>query len=400
MVTLAEKMQKQLLEQAQFIYYQNPISEPTQKAYLATPRHLFVKRYREVGTKEWNEVNEDNLESHLARLYQDKALVLFGEDPVNLQSTISQPSFVLRILDMLQLKPGQKVFELGAGSGWNAALMGHLVGPEGHVYSLEILPEAAGTAWATIKQLGINNVSIIEADGGEGYSKEAPYDRAIFTAGTYDLPHHFFEQIVDGGLLLVIIKNEGGGDNLFLMCKKNDHFESVEAMNCGFVQMTGKYRVTDLDPVVLETLPEWPALREQEKAKRKFWWGAKGSNWWDIKTLGIRSFLAITEPLFKTFKAKIADGQLQEEMYFGLWDKENLSLAVVKDDRITAYGSSVAEQRLMQDINDWVNMGMPNAACFDLKIYPGDITLHADEYQWIVRRNESQFLWSLKGWKN
>ena len=396
METLIKSMQKQLLDQAQFVNYENPITEPTQKAYMATPRHLFVKRYRELGTKEWNEVNEDNLESHLARLYQDKALILFGDDPVNLQSTISQPSFVLRILDMLQLKSGQKVFELGAGSGWNAALIGYLVGPEGHVYSLEIIPEVARAARATIEQLGIKNVSIIEADGGEGYVNEAPYDRAVFTAGTYDMPHHFFEQIKDGGLLMIIIKNEGGGDNLFLLRKKVDHFESVESITCGFVQMTGKYRITDLDPIILETLPEWPKLKEQEKAKRNFWWGAKGKILWDFKTIGIRSFLAITEPLFKSFKAKIANGQSIEEMYFGLWDKENLSLVVIKDDTITSYGSLIAEQRLMKAIKSWVNLGMPNAACFNLKIYPKDIPLHADENQRCVKRNESQFLWSLK----
>lgn len=119
-----EKYQRQLLDQAQHVYYENPITEATQKAYLATPRHLFIKRYREWGMKDWNEVNEDNLKSHLAKLYEDKALVLFGDDRYNVPSTISQPSFVLRMLDMLQLEPGQKVFELGAGSGWNAALIG------------------------------------------------------------------------------------------------------------------------------------------------------------------------------------------------------------------------------------------------------------------------------------
>lgn len=396
METLVKRMQKQLLDQAQSIYYENPISEPTQKAYLATPRHLFIKRYRELGTKEWNEVNEDNLESHLAILYQDRALILFGDDPPNAQSTISQPSFILRILDMLQLKPGQKVFELGAGSGWNAALIGHLVGPEGHVYSLEIIPEVARTAQATIEQLDIKNVSIIDADGGEGYVQEAPYDRAIFTAGTYDMPHHFFEQIKDGGLLVLIIKNEGGGDNLFLLRKNADHFESVESMTCGFVQMMGKYRITDLDPIVLETLPEWSKFKEQEKAKRNFWWGAKGKNLWDFKTIGIRSFLAITEPLFKSFKTKIVNGRPIEEMYFGLWDKKNLSLIISKDDTITSYGSLIAERRLMKAVKSWVNLGMPNTACFNLKIYPKDITLHAGENQWIVKRNESQFLWSLK----
>ena len=68
------------------------------------------------------------------------------------------------MLDMLKFEPGHNVFELGAGSGWNAALMGHIVGPKGHVYSLEIIPELAKTASDTIETLGLKNVSIIEGD--------------------------------------------------------------------------------------------------------------------------------------------------------------------------------------------------------------------------------------------
>jgi protein-L-isoaspartate(D-aspartate) O-methyltransferase len=126
---IVEKYQRQLLEQTRSIYYETPISEATESAYLATPRHMFVKRYREWGTKEWHEVGEENLAEHLATLYANKPLILYGEDDDTVPSTISQPSFVLRMLEMLQLRPGQTVFELGAGSGWNATLMGHLVGP-------------------------------------------------------------------------------------------------------------------------------------------------------------------------------------------------------------------------------------------------------------------------------
>jgi hypothetical protein len=95
---------------------------------------------------------------HGAARYANRPLILFGEDDDDIPSTISQPSLVLRMPDLLQLGPGHTVCELGAGSGWNAALMAHLVGPTGHVYSLEMIPEVA------------------EAAG-------APYDRAIFTAG-------------------------------------------------------------------------------------------------------------------------------------------------------------------------------------------------------------------------
>src|SRR6266536_2028156 len=153
-----DKYQRQLLEQTRYIYYETPVTEATEKAYLTTPRHVFVKRYREWGTQEWREVHEENLEEHLVTLYTDRSLILFGEDDNNIPSTISQPSFVLRILDMLQLRPGHTVFELGSGSGWNAALMGHLVGPEGHVYSLEIIPEVTKIALKTIESLGIKNV--------------------------------------------------------------------------------------------------------------------------------------------------------------------------------------------------------------------------------------------------
>jgi protein-L-isoaspartate(D-aspartate) O-methyltransferase len=256
----AEKYQLQLLEQTRSIYYDRPISEATEKAYLTTPRHQFVKRYREHGTKEWHEVRDENLEEHLATLYANKPLILHGDDDDTVPSTISQPSFVLRMLDMLQLRPGQTVFELGAGSGWNAALMGQLVGREGHVYSLELIPEVAKTAAETIAMLGIKNVSIIPGDGGEGYAIRAPYDRAIFTAGAYDLPRHFYDQVKDKGLLLIAIKTEGEGDNLFLLRRSQDHFESLESQAAGFVQMRGKYEIDSLEPI-----PILPATSRSDK---------------------------------------------------------------------------------------------------------------------------------------
>src|SRR6266403_5776640 len=172
------KYQGQLLEQAQFMNYEAPISEAVGQAFMALPGHLFVNRYRMFGTKEWQD--------------------------------------------------GQRVFELGTASGWNATLMAHLVQPGGHVYSIEIMPQLAGEAAERLDQLGIPNVTVVEADGGDGYAPGAPYDRATFTAGTYDLPRHFYKQMKEGGLLLVGIKNEGGGDNLFLLRKTADHFESVE----------------------------------------------------------------------------------------------------------------------------------------------------------------------------
>jgi protein-L-isoaspartate(D-aspartate) O-methyltransferase len=394
-VDSVEKYQRQLLEQSRHIYYETPLSEATERAYLATPRHKFVKRYREWGTQERREVREGHLEEHLVTLYTDRSLILFGEDDNNISSTISQPSFVLRMLDMLQLRAGQTVFELGAGSGWNAALMGHLVGTEGHVYSVEIIPEVADMAAEIIEKLGIKNVHIITADGGEGYAAGALYDRAIFTAGTYDLPRHFYDQMRDDGLLLVVIKSEGGGDNLFLLRKTESHFESVDSMPCGFVQLRGKYQIDSLEPIILATLPEWAELEDKEISKTPFWWGWKGKAGLVWRTLGIRSFLGITEPTFRAFKTEKADDRSREEHYFGLWDKEQHSLVLAKDDWLIAYGNVVAKERLLGKIRQWMELGMPSGASFKLQVYSSDFPLTAQENQWIVKRNESQFMWSL-----
>jgi len=397
MIDIVEKYQQQLLEQSQYIYYRTPISEATVRAYLATPRHEFVKRYRDWGTHEWQEVRPENLAEHVALLYADRGLILFGDDDDNVPSTISQPSFVLRMLDLLQLQPGQQVFELGAGTGWNAALIGHLVGPEGHVYSLEIIPEVATMAAATIAAREIPNVHIIAADGGDGYVAGAPYDRAIFTAGTYDLPHHFYAQMKDGGLLLVVIKNEGGADNLFLLRKTGNHFESLESMLCGFVQLRGKYQLTSLDPITVETLSEWTELQNKKGDRIPFWWGGKGREGFMWRTLGIRSFLGITEPSFRAFKTEKTDPRSQEEHYFGLWEKENGSLVLAKDDWLIPYGNASAKEHLLAWIRQWAELGMPSAASFALQVYPMDVQVTMGEHQWIVKRKESQFVWSLSG---
>lgn len=391
----AARYQQQLLDQTQQLYHQTPISDATVEAFLATPRHIFVRRYRERASKQWCEVNQGNLHQHLATLYADHPLTLFGEEDDDIPSTISQPSFVLRMLDLLQFQPGHTVLELGTGSGWNAALIGRLVGPSGNVFSLEIIPELAQRAAGTIAELGITNVRVVAADAGDGYAPGAPYDRIAFTAGSYDLPRQFYEQIKPGGLLLVVIKNEGGGDNLFLLQKADGHLQSRYSTPCGFVQLSGKYKIESLDPITVETLPEWRELQHQEIARRPFWWGGKGSEYFMWQTAGIRSFLGVTEPMFRAFKIAKAHASAGVHHYFGLWDRDKMSLVLARDDELLSYGNLAATEHLLQVVHRWVDLGMPTASSFRLRVYPIDHAVVARGDQWLVKRQESQFLWSL-----
>jgi hypothetical protein len=276
--------------------------------------------------------------------------------------------------------------------------MAHLVGPSGRVYSLEILADVARTTAENVKALGIANLEIVTADAGEGYAQGAPFDRVVFTAGTYDLPSPFFEQIKDGGLLLAVIKLEGGGDALFLLRKTGDHFESMDSMPASFVPVEGRCKICALEPSELEMLPEWAELQKKEVLRTPFWWGGKGqaaggSRW---RTTGIRSFLSIAEPSFRVFKRAKAEGRARDEHYFGLWNEDNGSLVLVKDDLLIAYGNTTAQECLLRRVHEWVNLGMPTAASFALQVYPSGYLLVPRESQWVVQRNESQFLWSLE----
>jgi hypothetical protein len=195
--------------------------------------------------------------------------------------------------------------------------------------------------------------------------------------------------------MLVVIKNAGGGDNLFLLEEKDGHFESSHAMPCGFVQLTGKYKIDSLDPIPLETLPEWSQLRDREVGRRAFWWGGKGREWFMWQTAGIRSFLGVTEPSFRAFKTVKSDISPIEHHYWGLWDAREMSLVLARDDELVAYGSPTAMERLVQLVHRWVDFGMPTASSFRLQIFRKGYPVTTRSDRWIVQRHESQFVWSL-----
>jgi len=101
----------------------------------------------------------------------------YGDYPLPIGSgqTISQPTTVMIMTRALELKEGQKVLEIGTGSGWQAAIIGKIVGKKGKVITTEIIPELAEFAKNNIKKAKINNVKVINYDGSQGYKKEAPY---------------------------------------------------------------------------------------------------------------------------------------------------------------------------------------------------------------------------------
>ena len=159
------------------------------RAMRATPRHLFVPE----GLRE--------------AAYSDEPL------PIGYGATISQPYIVALMTELLQPAPRHKVLEIGTGSGYQAALLAQL---SGHVFTIEIVPELAKSAQATLRRLGFMNVTVIQGDGFKGLPDFAPFDRIILTAAPPEIPQPLVDQLAAGGRLIAPVGGFGVQDLVML----------------------------------------------------------------------------------------------------------------------------------------------------------------------------------------
>jgi protein-L-isoaspartate(D-aspartate) O-methyltransferase len=178
-------------------------------AFRATPRHRFLDRvfYFQRKRERWREViTREPTPGELRLIYSDRALItrlgaaggVATGVPI---SSSSQPSLMAQMLEDLKLQPGLNVLEVGAGTGYNAALIAHVIAP-GEVTSLEVDQEVLSEAWDHLRRFPERQVQLRHADGRSGYSDTAPYDRIIVTAATPDLEEAWLEQLGPRGLLL------------------------------------------------------------------------------------------------------------------------------------------------------------------------------------------------------
>ena len=135
-----------------------------------------------------------------SRAYADRPL------PIGYGQTISQPFIVAYMTEALGVEPRHKVLEVGAGSGYQAAILGELGRT---VYTIEIVPELARRAASTLNSLGYRNVHVREGDGYAGWPQHAPFDRIMVTAAPAEIPRPLIDQLAVGGRLIIPVGEQG-----------------------------------------------------------------------------------------------------------------------------------------------------------------------------------------------
>jgi protein-L-isoaspartate(D-aspartate) O-methyltransferase len=182
------------------------------KAMQTVPRHRFVP---------------DNL---LSVAYADRPL------PIGEGQTISQPYVVALMTEILDLRPDQRVLEIGTGSGYQAAVLGEVVD---HVYTIEIKHKLYHKASKTLKLLGYDKVVTRHSDGYFGWPEHAPFDAIMITAAIDHIPPPLLKQLKDGGRLALPLGNPFSYQNLVLVTKKGDDLIVKQITGVLFVPMTG-----------------------------------------------------------------------------------------------------------------------------------------------------------------
>ncbi len=182
------------------------------RAMKTVPRHLFVP------------------EKYRVSAYADHPL------PIGEGQTISQPYIVAFMTEALRLKPGDKVLEIGTGSGYQAAVLAEIVKD---VYSIEIVETLGKRASQTLAELGYTNIHIRIGDGYKGWPRMAPFDAIIATCAPEKIPEPLIEQLKEGGRMIIPLGGEGSVQRLVVGVKTGGRLKMEEAMLVRFVPMVG-----------------------------------------------------------------------------------------------------------------------------------------------------------------
>lgn len=197
-------------------------------AMTSIPRHRFIA------------------DSTIDEAYADHAVIVKRDRAGTAISSASQPTMVGAMLELCQLEPGHRVLEIGTGTGYNAALLAHLVGPDGLVVSVELEADLAEAARHRLGRLApdlgpragdLADIVVVTGDAVVGHAAEATYDRVIATTGAPGIAPAWIDQLGDGGRLVVPVVDANGIGAVTCQVKGPDGLVEVASLPCGFLPM-------------------------------------------------------------------------------------------------------------------------------------------------------------------
>jgi protein-L-isoaspartate(D-aspartate) O-methyltransferase len=196
------------------------LSGPVEQALRTVERHAFVP------------------DAELAEAYASSIVVTKRGSDDQVLSCLSEPGIVALQLGQLDVRPGHRVLEIGAGTGYTAALLAHLAGPQGQVTTIDVEADIVDDARRHLAAAGFDTVQVVLGDGALGHPDRAPYDRIVAAVGAYGIPEGWLAQLGPAGRLVVPLRIVGSvSRSIAFERAENGRWHSVDHQMCGFVPL-------------------------------------------------------------------------------------------------------------------------------------------------------------------
>jgi len=224
-------------------------SEAVERAFRTVQRHRLLETFHHRGAEGWRTLEHDPghpQRDHLALIYADTVLATRYIDGLPASST-SQASLVARMLELLDLGEGMKILEVGAGTGYNAALLAEIAGDQRLVVTVDVLEDVVDQTRRLLAGAGYPRIRVLLRDGFDGAAEHSPFDRIVATVGCSDLSPHWTGQLADHGAMLVPLEH-ASGHPLVLVQKDGATLRGRMVLRTGFIPVRGPLHIEDLWP--------------------------------------------------------------------------------------------------------------------------------------------------------
>jgi len=341
------------------------------EAFASTPRELFVPGHA--------------LRAGVASVYANEVLVTAVDAAGSATSSSSQPQLMAAMLETLDVRRGMSVLEIGTGTGYNAALLRHLVGPRGRVVSVEVDPSTAAQARQAL-DLGGHDVQVVVGDGAAGHPAGGPYDRIIVTASSDGVPPAWAEQLSRSGLLEVPLRLNGGETQaVATMRHEPGRLVSTSVLSGRFMPLRGGSgdvrrdagdppRDAEVDPPVLDfSGPDGAQLRLAGASVGRL--GAAGraaldAGWGSgrhrplglpARTWDLVMFVSLEVPTGSLVSRwpELSVGVLDPDGGLALVVGSRVAGSVAREQEVVAFGPHGAEAHLLAVIERWESLHRP-----------------------------------------